>query len=146
MLSDVPLCCCCLSLQVVSYHACVCGLFHSYVYYTLCLCLPWCCVCVVVCGFTSFFPSSNVFIHGTPYPTDLHLGKQQHLLQSNTANPSTLYATGSAAFTVVFILYLNIIHLHIRFFLYTCTVLRKSFKLTVVSLYLTSKKPEILFL
>lgn len=55
LLSDVPLCCCCLSLQVVSYHACVCGLFHSYVLYTLCLC-PLNCrlsvvfVCAVVCG------------------------------------------------------------------------------------------------
>lgn len=36
-LSDVPLCCCCLSLQVVSYHACVCGLFHSYMLYTVSL-------------------------------------------------------------------------------------------------------------
>lgn len=55
LLSDVPLCCCCLSLQVVSYHACVCGLFLiPYLFYTLSFSMPSECrvravVCVCVC-------------------------------------------------------------------------------------------------
>lgn len=84
LLSDVPLCCCCLSLQVVSYHACVCGLFHSYVLYTLCLC-PLNCrlsvvfVCAVMCGLIFFaFLLPTVFIRVAPYPTGLDLGKQTH--------------------------------------------------------------------
>lgn len=60
LLSDVPLCCCCcLSLQVVSYHACVCGLFHSYmwIHCVSVLSMPSeCCVCIVVCGFIITFP------------------------------------------------------------------------------------------
>lgn len=79
LLSDVPLCCCCLSLQVVSYHACVCGLFHSYVLYTLCLC-PLNCrlsvvfVCAVVCGLifslSSFLLCLSVSLH-TPRASTL---------------------------------------------------------------------------
>lgn len=59
LLSDVPLCCCCcLSLQVVSYHACVCGLFLiPYLFYTLSFSTPSDCrVCAVkcVCAWLSF--------------------------------------------------------------------------------------------
>lgn len=61
----MPLCCCCLSLQVVSYHACVCGLFHSYVFIhcVSVLSMPSeCRVCVVVCGFNLiFFPFYCVY-------------------------------------------------------------------------------------
>lgn len=85
LLSDVPLCCCCLSLQVVSYHACVCGLFHSYVFIhcVSVLSMPSeCCVCVVVCGFNFvFFPSLLCLFVSLPTPTDLHLGEQKHSLQ-----------------------------------------------------------------
>lgn len=58
LLSDVPLCCCCLSLQVVSYHACVCGLFilTCYIHCVSVLSKPSeCCVCAVcVCLFIYF--------------------------------------------------------------------------------------------
>lgn len=52
LLSDVPLCCCCLSLQVMSYHACVCGLFLiPYLFYTLSFSTPSDCrVRAVVCA------------------------------------------------------------------------------------------------
>lgn len=59
LLSDVLLCCCCLSLQVVSYHACVCGLFHSYmcIHCVSVFSVPSeCCVGVVVCGLLLVFP------------------------------------------------------------------------------------------
>lgn len=59
LLSDVPLCCCCLSLQVVSYHACVCGLFLiPYLFYTLSFSTPSECrvrAVVCVCVWLSFF-------------------------------------------------------------------------------------------
>lgn len=58
LLSDVPLCCCCLSLQVVSYHACVCGLFilTCYIHCVSVLSKPSeCCVCAVLYAYLFIF-------------------------------------------------------------------------------------------
>lgn len=45
-----------------------------------------CCVRVIVCGLILFLPST-VFICCTPYPTDLHLGKQKRTLQFRKVFP-----------------------------------------------------------
>lgn len=71
LLSDVPLCCCCLSLQVVSYHACVCGLFilTCDIHCVFVLSKPSeCCVCAVLYAYLFIFSlllCSFVFLH--PY-------------------------------------------------------------------------------
>lgn len=65
----------------MSYHACVCGLFHSYMCLHCVSVFPVpseCCVGVVVCGLLLFFPLSTVLIHVIPNPTNLHLGKLTH--------------------------------------------------------------------
>lgn len=75
LLSDVPLCCCCLSLQVVSYHACVCGLF-SFLHVIHCvsvLSMPSeCCVCVCRAWLNFVFPPlSTVCSLATPRTSTL---------------------------------------------------------------------------
>lgn len=96
LLSDVPLCCCCLSLQVVSYHACVCGLFFiPYLFYTLSFSTPSdCCVRAVkcVCAWLSWFCFLELLFFGffltfsiwclytcsSSHPRGLHLGRPKH--------------------------------------------------------------------
>lgn len=65
LLSDVPLCCCCLSLQVVSYHACVCGLFilTCYIHCVSVLSKPSkCCVCAVLYAYLFIFSLLLCFV------------------------------------------------------------------------------------
>lgn len=94
LLSDVPLCCCCLSLQVVSYHACVCGLFLiPYLFYTLSFSTPsecrvravvcvWLSVCLFIYLFYfSLLPTFSILCWYTcrsAHPTGLHLGRRKH--------------------------------------------------------------------
>lgn len=67
----MPLCCCCLSLQVVSYHACVCGLFilTSYIH---CVSVPSkpseCCVCAVLYAYLFIFSLLLCFFCMSPAP------------------------------------------------------------------------------
>lgn len=113
LLSDVPLCCCCLSLQVVSYHACVCGLFHSYVLYTLCLC-PLNCrlsvvfVCAVVCGLifslSSFLLCLSVSLH-TPRASTLANKRTETATWKGFASKSTF----------------SLYNKHIYMYMYSCT-------------------------
>lgn len=93
LLSDVPLCCCCLSLQVVSYHACVCALF-SFLHVIHCvsvLSMPSeCCVCVCRVWLNLVFSLPIVFYslpHGPPpWQTEVHTAilKKQCLTINNT--------------------------------------------------------------
>lgn len=90
LLSDVPLCCCCLSLQVVSYHACVCGLFLiPYLFYTLSFSTPSDCrvravKCVCRLRFTfifRFFLTFSIqclYTCSSAHPRGLHLGRWKH--------------------------------------------------------------------
>lgn len=92
LLSDV-LVLLCLSLQVVSYHACVCGLFHSYMS-TLCLCLKpsECCGCVVVCRLFWFsLPVCLLVFLLTPKTSTLAAVLQWHC-QSRSGICTCVYA------------------------------------------------------
>lgn len=101
LLSDVPLCCCCLSLQVVSYHACVCGLFilTCYIHSVSVLSKPSeCCVCAVfvrlfiwffypltVCGFCiSLPPPQASALANNNTNCKNYVSRNKPLLQINT--------------------------------------------------------------